>query len=216
MDPEKEHKVSLVITPILFVTGILLFAGLPREPGKIFSISYTGLLLTAVIIAYNIRKPRDLLTGFGLNAISRKKYHLFFAGLLTGVLFAAIYRRYLDLPIIPAKLTYFAFTAAAIGFTEELLFRGFLQTRLRKINVFWSVVLATTAHTAYKVLLFAALRPVFEVNLLFLLFWTFICGLVFGILKERSGSTFTPAAGHIAFDILVYGDRALIPWWIWA
>jgi membrane protease YdiL (CAAX protease family) len=216
MNPAKEHKVSLVITPILFVTGILLFAVSHREPGKIFSVSYAGLLLAAVIIAFTIRKPRDLLTGFGLNAISPEKYHLFIAGLLTGVLFATIYRQYLGLPMIPSKLTFFAFTAAAIGFTEELLFRGFLQTRLRKINVFWSVVLATSSHTAYKVLLFAALSPVFEVNLLFLFFWTFVCGLVFGILKERSGSTLTPAAGHVAFDILVYGDRLLIPWWIWA
>jgi len=216
MNLAKENKFSLVITPVLFVSGILLFAAFPRGPGKIFSVSYAGLLLAAIIIAFNIRKPRDLLTGFGLNAISREKYHLFLAGLLTGLLFATIYRQVLDLSMIPAKLTWFVFTAAAIGFTEELLFRGFLQTRLRKISIFWSVVLATLSHTAYKVLLFAALRPVFEVNLLFLLFWTFTCGLIFGILKERSGSTLTPAAGHVAFDILVYGDRALIPWWIWA
>ena len=212
----REHKVSLVITPVLFVSGILLFAAFPREPGKIFSISYAGLVLAAVIIALNIRKPGDLLTELGLNAIPHEKYHLFFAGLMTGVLFATIYRRDLDLMGIPAKLTWFSFTAAAIGFTEELLFRGFLQTQLRKMSVFWSVLLATSSHTAYKVLLFAALRPVFETNLLFLLFWTFAVGLVFGILKERSGSTLTPAAGHVAFDILVYGDRSLIPWWIWA
>jgi membrane protease YdiL (CAAX protease family) len=216
MNLAKEHKVSLFIITVLFISGILLFAALPREPGKIFSVSYAGLLLAAVIIAFTIRKPRDFLTEFGLNAIPIEKYHLFFAGLLTGVLFATIYRQDLHLPMVPTNLTFFAFTAAAIGFTEELLFRGFLQTRLRKINVFWSVMLATSSHTAYKVLLFAALRPVFEVNLLFLLFWTFTCGLIFGILKELSGSTFTPIAGHVTFDILVYGDRAIIPWWIWA
>ncbi len=212
----KGYNFSLLIKPVLFIAGILFFAAFPRHPGKIFNLSYAGLILAAVIIAFDIRKFRDLLTEFGLNAVSREKYHLFFAGLLTGAFFATIYRQYVNLPMIPANLTLFAFTAAAIGFTEELLFRGFLQTQLRKMSIFWSVVLATSSHTAYKVLLFAALKPVFEVNILFLLFWTFACGLIFGILKERSGSTFTPAAGHVAFDILVYGDRILIPWWIWA
>jgi membrane protease YdiL (CAAX protease family) len=212
----KKHKVFLVITPVLFITGTLIFAAFPRNPGSFLNISYAGLVLVAAVIAFNIRKPVDFLKVFGLNAIPREKLHLFLAGLLTGVFFATIYRKDLEASEFPDKLTLFALTAAAIGFTEELLFRGFLQERLRKMSIFWSVVIAACSHTAYKILLFASLRPLYEVDLLYLGSWTFICGLLFSVLKERSGSTLTPVSGHVTFDILVYGDQAQIPWWIWA
>jgi membrane protease YdiL (CAAX protease family) len=107
-------------------------------------------------------------------------------------------------------------SAAAVGCTEELIFRGFLQQQLRKINVVLAVVVATASHTGYKIAFFAALSPVHAVNLKFLLVWTFIVGLIFGILKEYSGSTLTPVAGHASFDLLVYGDSSINPWWLWA
>ena len=212
----KDYKLSLLVTPVLFIAGTLIFAAFPRNTGTILSLSFAGLVLVAGVIAYNIRKPGDIRSEFGLDPISLGKLPLFFAGLFGGVLFATMYRKDLGLHQFPAGLSGFAFTAAAIGFTEELLFRGFLQTRTRKISIALSIVIATSSHTAYKVMLFASLGPLPDVNLLYLAFWTFIVGLFFGILKEWSGSTLTPAAGHVAFDILAYGDRTQIPWWIWA
>jgi membrane protease YdiL (CAAX protease family) len=213
---QRKHKVVRAIGPFLFVAGILFFAVLPRNPGSFFQVSFSGLILAAMIMALTIRKPRDILTVTGLGAIPRDKWYLLIAGLLAGVIMAFFYRSNQGLEIIPVRLASFAFTAAAIGCVEEMLFRGFLQTQLRKLSIFWSVILATASHTAYKVLLFASLAPSHEVNLGFLLFWTFACGLVFGYLKERAASTYSPLAGHAAFDVLVYGDRSSVPWWIWA
>jgi membrane protease YdiL (CAAX protease family) len=210
------NKTWLLASTALFVAGILFFAWLPRTSGKGFSASYAALVVAAGVMAVNMRKPRQMLSELGLEAIPGKKLYLLMAGLLTGMTFAMIYRRYMGLTLIPSGLVFFAFTAAAVGFTEELLFRGYLQSQLRKLNVPLSVVLATLSHTAYKLLLFASLSPIAEVDLIFLLTWTFICGIIFGILKELAGSSYPPITGHVAFDILVYGDLALNPWWIWA
>ncbi len=204
-----------MIIPAVFVAGILIFACLSGHNVKGFNVSFIGLVLAAGAIAFSIRKPGDLLRELGLNPIRGIKYLLLLAGLMTGVIFAVLYRRHLGQQWLPSGLGIFMITAAAIGFTEELLFRGCLQTQLRKLNMTASVLFATLAHTAYKVLLFNALKPVHEVNLMFLFTWTFIVGLIFGILKETSGSTYAPAAGHVTFDILVYGGLSQAPWWIW-
>lgn len=214
---ERLNKPDPILTAILLNAGILFFAFMPRHTVIGYSASIAGLLLAAVIIALQIRKPGDLLNEFGIFAISsRRRMVLFLAGLLTGVIFAILYRKQMGQIMFGGRFTLIGLAAAAVGCTEELIFRGFLQQQLRKINVFMAVVVASASHSAYKIVFFAALSHVHPVNLKFLLVWTFIVGLIFGILKELSASTLTPVAGHASFDLLVYSDSSINPWWLWA
>ena len=36
------------------------------------------------------------------------------------------------------------------------------------------------------------------------------------LLKEYSKTTVVPIIAHVVFDIMVYGDRIVAPWWIWS
>jgi len=103
-----------------------------------------------------------------------------------------------------------------VGSTEELFFRGFIQGHTRHIGVIFSVIFATLAHTAYKCSFFAAQQSGYEMDIMFLMKWTILGGIVFGILKEYSNNIVPPLAGHAVFDLLIYGDSVTVPWWIWS
>jgi hypothetical protein len=45
---------------------------------------------------------------------------------------------------------------------------------------------------------------------------TLIAGFAMGALKEWSNNTFFAIVPHVIFDIIVYGDNMVPPWWIWA
>jgi membrane protease YdiL (CAAX protease family) len=105
--------------------------------------------------------------------------------------------------------------AVAIGSTEEALFRGYLQSQVRKFNVVMSVFAATCAHTAYKFLLFWPYRSQPDIEIIFIIQWTLLGGLVFALIKEFSQNTIYPLLSHALFDLMVYGDRIETPWWVW-
>ena len=117
--------------------------------------------------------------------------------------------------IFPGSLTIFTATAALIGATEELVFRGFIQDYFKKVNVIFAVLFAAFSHSAYKCCLFLSPASETEINVSFLLLWTFIGGLIFGILKEVSKSVIPAVLAHVLFDILVYGECFKPPWWVW-
>jgi len=78
-----------------------------------------------------------------------------------------------------------------------------------------AVMLAAAAHTAYKAALFAFPPEGVVIDLEFLAVWTLIGGVVFGALRELSGSVLPPLAAHVVFDIVVYGGSVQAPWWVW-
>ena len=208
-------KLSVAVESVLFLGGLLSFIWFPLHSHFSFPWGLSFLIVPALVVGIYIRSLRDFLTVFDIRAITRRTEMYLPVVFLTGLLLGMLYREYIHLPVFPSKLTSFAVTAAAIGAVEELLFRGFLQAQLRKINVTASVVLATAAHTAYKVTLFAALQSVFKTDFVFLLIWTFLSGLIFGVIKEYSRNVIFPATGHVVFDLIVYGGSTLTPWWVW-
>lgn len=115
----------------------------------------------------------------------------------------------------PQGFTGFAVTAAAIGATEELVYRGYLQGRLAVWGMPMAVVGAAFAHAAYKLALFLGGPSGVHVNYLFLALATFLGGLALGGLRWLTRSVIPPVAFHVAFDIVVYGDRVQAPWWVW-
>ena len=49
-----------------------------------------------------------------------------------------------------------------------------------------------------------------------IMLWTFVGGIVLGILRTVSRSTLPPAVAHATFDLIVYASFAAAPWWVWS
>ena len=89
-----------------------------------------------------------------------------------------------------------------------------MQGCLRRQGAFVACAGASLAHTAYKCSLFVFPDVPVRANLLVLGLATFVVGMLFGLMRERLGSVAFPALAHGAFDLVVYGDVAQLPWWI--
>ena len=163
------------------------------------------------------------------------------------VLAAVAYRRLRGQESFPASLHWFAVVAMAIGATEELLWRGWMQGTLAKSLVcrggadipvcqenggifgrqeclphcgsVAAVLAAAGAHAAYKTTLFVfppdGIARQSSGALLFLAGATFGFGAILGLIRLRQGTIAAPVAFHVLFDLLVYGQYATAPWWVW-
>ena len=135
---------------------------------------------------------------------------------VAGCLLGFWYRWWTDQPAMPAGLRPSAALAALIGVMEELVYRGYVQGRLRPLGAVAAPMLASGLHTAYKAALFAfPPHPEGRVDLLALAAFTFVFSAFFGLLRERSGTVWPCLAVHAAFDLLAYGDSLTLPWWVW-
>jgi len=153
---------------------------------------------------------------FGLRLRSRRATILTALGVPIGLALGVIYRDQYGLPLFPAALTGFVVPAVLIGGTEELLYRGYVQGRVRRLGVVGAVAFAAAGHTAYKTLLFALPPEPMAVTFWVVALVTFLGGVGFGVLRELSGGVYAPLLAHACFDIIVYGDKAHAPWWVWS
>lgn len=211
-----KSKYSILAESLICVTGIIIFAVFSHRKILPFILSFVGLLIAGIIINRNIRTIKDLKCLLGFNKMSAATFFYLFVAIVFGILIAVVYRNHQHNFILPGRLTYFAILAMLIGSTEELVFRGFIQSHTRNISVIFSVIFATIAHTAYKCSFFLAHQSGYEMDIMFLMKWTILGGIVFGIIKEYSNNIIPPLAGHAVFDLLVYGDSIDVPWWIWS
>ena len=137
--------------------------------------------------------------------------------LTLGVMLGAAYRYHLGCAgPLPRRLAWFAALAAAIGAAEEVAFRGFVQGSLRRHGIALAVVGAGLGHTAYKVALFVLPPPGLHVDLLPLALYTLAGSLLLGFTREWGGGLVAPVLCHVLFDVVVYGDRSVVPPWVWA
>jgi membrane protease YdiL (CAAX protease family) len=133
-----------------------------------------------------------------------------------GTLLALWYRTHLGTGILPLGLKPFAGVALLIGAAEELVYRGYAQGRLRAVGPVAAVLVAAGLHTAYKGALFAfPPAPELRFDLVTVTAFTFAAGALFGVARERAGSVWPSLVAHAAFDLLVCGDAARAPWWVW-
>jgi membrane protease YdiL (CAAX protease family) len=77
------------------------------------------------------------------------------------------------------------------------------------------VVYASAVHTSYKLLVILTLSVPLQFDFFFLVFWTFVGGLLFGALREFSQSSLPAMMAHAVFDVVVYGGLATLPVWVW-
>jgi len=178
-------------------------------------ISFAGLLVTAAALERSLRCTPDVAASLGLTGFSASTLALAILGCAIGGGGGVLHRRALGLPLLPAGLERFAFVACLIGAMEELIYRGWLQGRLRPLGWPVAVAAAAAAHAAYKSALFAWPSGPSGVDCLSLAEWTFVGGVIAGLLRQFPGSVVPPLVAHAAFDLVVYGAVARAPWWVW-
>jgi len=196
--------------------GMCLFAFFAHAPMPARAVAVVGLSLAAAVLCRAVLKSPSPLGLFGLWPVPRRTAIFVPIALVLGVAAALGYRYHLAWPLVPRAAGGFALVAAAIGGAEELLYRGFVQGRARRLGPIGAIFLAAGLHTAYKTLLFAGPAVPLGMDLPFIITWTLVGGIVFGQLREVSGGVLAPLAAHVAFDILVYADQAQAPWWVWS
>lgn len=216
---EKSFRASPGELPsaILVTVGVCLFGWFIHEVSWQRIISFAGLALAAVVISLSVQDARSLLRVFGFVPITRKGLTYSMAGITFGMLLGILYNFLKTDALLPATLTGFAFLAPMIGITEELVFRGFVQSRLTdSLGVPASVLMATSGHTLYKFVVIKTVPVDLQTYLPSLIVLTFMAGLVFGLMRIKSGSIIPPALAHALFDIVVYGGAAHAPVWVWS
>jgi membrane protease YdiL (CAAX protease family) len=200
---------------LLAFTGILIFAGFTHHSFPLLLLAIGGLTGTAMVIGYSIRHM-TLREAFGIKTLNRKTLLYFLPALVLGLIMGMLTRERFELTFLPSGFTGIAFVAPLIGATEELIFRGYFQGQLRHIGSGFSILTASALHTSYKLLVILSLATPLQFDFFYLIFWTFVGGLLIGILREISGSTVPPVIAHAAFDIVLYGGLASAPVWVWS
>ncbi len=196
--------------------GMVLFALFVRSGLPWVVLSGAGLLVTALAVANSFRVERRPAAILGFSPVSGKVAAYLILGCAVGAGLGILHRVVWEMGALPRGFGRFVFVAVAIGASEELVYRGYVQGRLRRLGWVIAVLLAAAAHTAYKAALFAFPPEGVVIDLEFLAVWTLIGGVVFGALRELSGSVLAPLAAHVLFDIVVYGENVQAPWWVWS
>jgi membrane protease YdiL (CAAX protease family) len=133
---------------------------------------------------------------------------------IAGALLAVYYLRdEANMPIIPKSLGWFAILAAIIGSTEELVFRGWMQSQFSGRFAWAGILFAAFAHAAYKSALFLSPEIMYDLNTLGLFRMTFLAGIFLGSLRYYTGSVWPALLAHGIFDLLVYADSEQT-WWV--
>lgn len=196
--------------------GVVLFALFTHRPWPWFLFAPCGLLVTAAALWLSFRSAASPGRILGISGLSRRVVLWTAVGIGLGIGCGILFRFVGEKGLLPTGLGGFVVVAAAIGAVEELLYRGYVQGRLVRLAWPLAVILAAAAHTAYKSALFAFPPEGVAIAHRFLAIWTFLGGAAFGLTRHFSGSVLPPLAAHVLFDILVYGDSAQAPWWVWA
>jgi hypothetical protein len=126
-------------------------------------------------------------------------------GMSAGVLLM-VGGRVLGQPWVAKALAVFVTYAVFVGFGEEIIYRGYIQSRLNEafgrpytvfgVKVGWGVVIASLlfglSHVGLLTWIFGPSRPLTWAWG----FWTFFGGGVYGLVREKSGSIVAPALLH--------------------
>jgi membrane protease YdiL (CAAX protease family) len=212
--PASQKYISLRAA-ILCSLALMVFSFFIQYKLPFRLISFTVLFIPAFFFSRTIRSFSDLRSIVIGSAPARIIVFYSIAGLLLGLVFSILYRWHLEIRLLPDSFHFFVFTAALIGATEELVFRGIIQEYAKSVNGLFSVLFSTLSHTAYKCFLFLSPAVSTGMNIGFLALWTFIGGMIFGSIRHLSKSLVPALIAHVLFDILVYAEFADAPWWVW-
>lgn len=211
-----DKRIISFLEAVLTITGLFIFALFIHSGSFSIVLAITGLTLSALSINHAVQSSTSVFNAFGFTTISKKTLIYSLAGVLVGVILGVIVRQTFGLTLLPETLTRIAIIAPLIGVTEELIFRGFVQGRTDSFGPVFSVVFAATGHALYKYFVLRSLSDPVNIDYEFLVVWTFLGGLLYGVLRELSKSVIPPATAHACFDIVVYGGFTIAPVWVWS
>ena len=182
------EKVSVLLETAILVAGIAVFALFIQKDGYLMAVAFGGLLLASGIIATIIVKTDSSLELLGMDRFNKKILWYGIAAVLIGTIPAFCGRYVYDLTDFPQSLTIIALISPLIGITEEIIFRGYMQGRLRVIGVVGCVSIPAAAHSVYKFLVLLSVNDLVEVNYPYLILLTFGFGVIVGLMRAGSGS----------------------------
>lgn len=211
---EIRQRPGMIRFVLLAFAGILLFAGFIHHAFPLKMIAFAGLGLAAAIIGLTSRN-KPILESFGLSTWNQNTLLYILPGLALGMILGMLARNRFDLSLIPEGFTMVAAVAPLIGASEELVFRGWFQGQLHPGGRLLSIVWASAFHSCYKLLAILTLAAPLQFDFFFLIFWTFMGGMLFGTLRELSGNTIHPVIAHALFDVIFYGGLVTSPAWVW-
>jgi membrane protease YdiL (CAAX protease family) len=210
-----KRKYIFLLEAIICSLGLMVFSFFIQYNFPFHLLSFAALFITAYFFNRKLQSFSDLRKIISENASIKITILYCIAGIFPGILLAVLYRWHLDISLFPKSGHLFVFIAALIGCTEELVFRGFIQDYVKVINAPFSILFSTISHTGYKCCLFLSPMSVTDIDIGFLAFWTLIAGILFGSIKHLSKSLLPSLIAHALFDILVYAEYAIAPWWVW-
>jgi len=208
-------RFTILAEAILCSLGLMIFSFFIQFKFPVRVLAFAALLISAIIISRNLKSFSDLKRITGEFISLRITLLYIISGIAIGIVLTLIYRWHLDLSLFPKSVHLFAISAALIGCTEELVFRGFLQEYVKNFNGLFSIIFSTVSHTGYKCCLFLSPAITANIDVGFLALWTLLAGILFGTIRHLSKSLLPSLSAHILFDILVYAEFVSAPWWVW-
>ena len=212
--PGAGGEVVLVVVG-LFLGILLYYSRQPPWP----TVGLVGMFATAVYLALSFRYANP--TSFADLNITRKKAGLYaLIGLLVilpGWFFDSLYmyltgRGWLQFGIATAPPL--IISIVAIGISEELFFRGYIQGRLKSLgsNRWVRIIVVCALFMFYKVLIHVWEGWPITVYLEFFLFGAFKM-LFETFWVDWTGSIVTPIVIHIGWDLIIFQGYAGVPPW---
>lgn len=221
---------GLILLPTGFVTFLTLrhVTGSASMPAAMFA-GHTAMLLMSLLLIAILAKGR--FSDYGLRRPVGKRYALaaagwgtFFGFLMTAVDYFPLILNHVPPPdhlsLAPASIaTYMAFEAVFVGPTEEIPFRGLLQTFLMRHSTGTVRLGKYEMHVAGVIL--AMLFAVAHISS----FWTegfwfalgqqayaFALGILYAYWREKSDSLIAPIIGHNFSDGVEYALIYIMTW----
>ena len=142
---------------IFVISGICLFALTIHKDSYIQYVSLICLIFTGVIITRSAQDFSSLLWVIGIIPFNKKVISKLIAGVLFGCVLGVLNNFFFEESLLPSSLTKFAITAPLIGIVEELVFRGYVQTKTSSMGALFSIIFASLGHTLYKYLVIKTL-----------------------------------------------------------
>ena len=208
----KRFQLSNIAAGGFASAGTWLFACFIHS-NTVFGIA--GLLITSLCISFYAGGFTDLIKIIGLYEYNLKLILYSIIFILAGIALGIYSNLWHHKPSMPLSLTSTAFIVAAVGITEELVFRGFIQGAFSKTSQWFGILAASGSHSIYKVLVLWSFTVNLNIDLFDLALYTFAVGLFAGWVRKVSGSIIPSALGHMCFDIVVYGSLLAVPVWVW-
>jgi hypothetical protein len=203
------------LAALLFTSSIFLFAWLVPSAMPVKLIAIAVLAIPVIVVYQHTLHLQEIGGIWSSPATITRRISSITVGIALGVFVGMKYRLSIGMTALPQQLFSFAMVAAAIGATEEIIFRGVLPWLLHKQTAVLTILFTSVAHAGYKTILFLSPFTTQQVDTWHLFSYTFLSGLVLGTLKHFGKTTAAPLLAHVGWDVVVYGDSIAAPWWVW-